>query len=447
MKRFLAALIISCPAWANMNLAPMDFNVGNARAVFVDFSKAVYKITFDTKNQVASVKSEIRFHANHAGRPIFDLIPTPRNLVIDGQSVSQREISLPENVSKVRILSEDVGPGDHVLTMEHVMSTNVQFSSNGRVRSAFWIRDLRDRLFLEQYVPSNLEFDQYPMTLELNFVGMKKFNQDFRSNGTVTKIGDNSWRIEYPAWYTVACPFFHTFPTGSYYTQRFTIRSIDGRNVPITVYTSSSASTQRFATYIKEVFAELEKDYGPWGHPQLTVYGAGGGGMEHPGATMASIQAVDHEMLHSYFAKGVMPSSGNSGWIDEGIASWRDNGYPRNLSTSLQANLAGRSPYARNTDDRCYKVGSALFAYIDNLMQNTGGFKAFLRGYFATYKYTGITTEHFINNLEFFSGLSLTEIFKQHVYIDPPQRMLLREPAQENPNHPALTVEQLRALL
>ena len=108
--------------------------------------------------------------------------------------------------------------------------------------------------------------------------------------------------------------------------------------------------------------------------------------------------------------------------------------------------MAGRSVYARNTDDRAYKVGSDLFGHIDYLMQNTGGLKGFLRGYFQTYKKTQITVDHFRNNLEFFSGLNLGPLFQDQVYTNPAKSKSV-EQVEENHNHPHLTDAQLRSLL
>ena len=55
-------------------------------------------------------------------------------------------------------------------------------------------------------------------------------------------------------------------------------------------------------------------------------------------------------------------------------------------------------------------------AYLDYRLQDMGGLKAFLKGYFTTYKHTVITAQHFKNNLEFFSGLDLTEDFDTYIW-------------------------------
>jgi len=451
MKKFLLLALFSVTAQANMHLAPPDFDVSSGRAVFVDFSKANYKITYDLAKKVASVESEIKFKINRPGKPIFDMVTKPEDLRLDGAPVAHRLVDLPDEASKVRVVWVDVQAGEHTLTMKHTLETNVTFDSNKEaVRSAFWIRDLRTRLFIEQYVPTNLEFDQYQMTLDVVFQGKSRkktsYPIEIMHNGYLKQLSANSYRIEFPEWYMASAPYFHTFPKGAFNVRRFDMKSIDGRTIPFTIYAASGV--EKFVTYAKEVFAELEKDYGPWGHHQFTAYGAGSGGMEHAGATMSSIGALDHEMLHSYFAKGVMPSNGNSGWIDEGLANWRDRGYPALAAPGKVANLAGRSAYARNTDDRAYSVGSDLFGHIDSLMANVGGLKAFLRGYYQTYKHTQITVDHFRNNLEFFAGQSFEHLFQDHVYRNPSKtKANFVESHTIDHNHAPLTAAQLKALL
>ncbi len=449
MKKLISVLsLLSLPAFANLHLAPPDFASKNGRMVFVDFSEAQYDITFDLENQVTTLKSRIIFESTKTGKPVFDLVPRIKSAKIDGVSVKAPEIDLPGKASKVRIVDLNLFPGKHVLEIESEITKNVSYNDEGtRVSSAFWIRDLKDRLFLEQYVPSNLEFDQYKMTMNVNFKGVKKINQDFFTNGVVTQTSPLSWNIVYPDYFTVSSLYFHTTPKGSYRRIDSVYKSIDGRNIPVTVYTMHLMKTSSFRDYAHEILGELEKDYGPWGHSALVAYGTlpGMGGMEHSGATQTSMGALDHEMIHSYFAKGVMPANGNSGWLDESIASWRDKGYQRNPDPQFTgSDIGGQSVFKRNTDDRCYDLGAKFMAFLDYKLQNIGGMKAFLKGYFAAYNHTVITQEHFKNNLEFFSGMDFTHEFETLIWGKNPTEEKHR---RGNPKHLSITEAQLRSLL
>lgn len=447
-KTLLLSALLSTSAFANLHLAPPDFESSIGRAVFVDFQTADYDITYNVLYKRTNVKTKIVFNAEKTGKPLFDLIPDPRNAKLDGQPVKIIETTSPDG-SLLRQVDTVVEPGPHTLEMENTFRENVLYNIlTRRVASGFWIRDLKYRKFMEQYIPSNFEFDQYQMTMNVTFAGIKEAKQDIYTNGKVTKTSPNSYKIVYPSYYTVSCPYFHTTPKGRMKRIDFSYTSIDGREIPITVYGPWWSNPKRFQAESRKVMKELEADYGPWGHDSLVALETipGTGGMEHAGATQTSLAALDHEMLHSYFAKGVMPANGNTGWIDEAIASWRDKGYQRSPVMGFEgSDLGAHSVYQRNTDQRAYVLGAKFMAHMDYRLQDMGGLKAFLRGYFAAYKHTVITTEHFKNNLEFFSGLNLDHEFHTYIWGKNPQGG--EGIVEHNPNHVELTDAQLQSML
>lgn len=444
-------VLATFPAWANLHLAPPDFNNEYGRAIFVDFEKAEYDITYNVLwKKAPRVKTKITFTATRTGKPIFDLIPDVKNAKLNGEPTEVVETTTPDG-SKIRQVLTTVEPGVHTLELENTFRSNVRYQLfRRRVSSAFWIRDLKYRKFLEQYIPSNFEYDQYKMTLNLTFAGTKTAYQDIYTNGDVTQTSPNSYRVEFPEYYTVSCPYFHTTPKGQKKRMDFTYKSIDGRDLSVTVYTSWWSHPRKFKAEAEKIFKELEADYGPWGHKGLVAYQTfpGTGGMEHAGATQTSFGALDHEMLHSYFAKGVMPANGNSGWIDEAIASWRDYGYQRKpLPEFTGSNLGLGSVYQRNTDDRAYALGREFMAYLDYQLQDRGGLKAFLKGYFQTYKHTVITQEHFKNNLEFWSGLDLTDAFNTYIWGENQTEEKESHAHEMSPAHRPLTTADLHKIL
>jgi hypothetical protein len=446
-KWLLLSAFLSNSVFANLHLAPPDFDTENGRAVFVDFKTAHYDVTYNLLWKKTLVRSKIVFDQDKTGRPLFDLIPEASRVTLDGKPVSIQTVVAPDGTT-LRQVDMDLEAGQHILQIENSFSQNVRYNIfSRRVSSAFWIRDLKSRNFLEQYVPSNFEFDQYQMIMNVNFLGIKNSSQDIYTNGALTQTSPNSYKIVFPDYFTVSCPYFHTTPKGQKKRIDFTYKSIDGRNLPVTVYTSWWSHPIKFKLEAEKVFKELEADYGPWGHPGLVAYETfpGTGGMEHAGATQTSLAALDHEMLHSYFAKGVMPANGNSGWIDEAIASWRDYGYQRKPRPGfIGSDLGKGSLYQRNTDSRAYALGREFMAYLDYRLQDMGGLKAFLKGYFTTYKHKVITAQHFKNNLEFFSGLDLTEDFDTYIWGVNPE-----SPQKEtgSPAHRTLSQTELDSIL
>lgn len=448
MKNSLFLLtLFSASAFANLHLAPPDFNYYENRAVFVDFKTAEYDITFDMGKKTTTVSTKIVFESTKFGQPIFDLIPEPTNVKIDGVDVKAEEIVAP-NGGKLRIVNAAIMEGKHVLEIENTFKKNVKYGFLKKsVNAAFWFRDLVDRKFMEQYVPSNFEFDQYQMTMNVTFKNAGSKKQEIFTNGTIKEIKPNTHQIVFPEYFTASCPYFHTTPQGKFRRYDFSYQSVSGREIPMTVYAPFYLLPKKFKSKSLSVMAELEADYGPWAHSSFIAYGTlpFTGGMEHSGATQTSLAALDHEMLHSYFAKGIMPANGNSGWIDEAIASWRDYGYQRHpLPNYKSAGLANHSPYQRYTDYRSYVLGREFMAYLDYRLQDMGGLKSFLRGYFAAYKHTVITTEHFKNNLEFFLG-DLTAEFNTYIFGEdvPEEEMNVKA----NPIHVPMSSKSLEALL
>jgi hypothetical protein len=173
-------------------------------------------------------------------------------------------------------------------------------------------------------------------------------------------------------------------------------------------------------TNLKKYLAELEGTYGAFAHSTFTAYITdSGGGMEYCGATVTSLGALGHETTHSWFARGMMPANGNAGWIDEAIASWRDDGYPRgNGAPRAPRILGGFSPYRRFTTMDAYSYGADLMADFDGMLANTslGGLKNMLKETFAGFRRQTITVQMFQTRLEQSLGRSMQQFFDKYVY-------------------------------
>jgi hypothetical protein len=143
-----------------------------------------------------------------------------------------------------------------------------------------------------------------------------------------------------------------------------------------------------------------------------------GGGMEYGGATMTSTGALGHELIHSWFARGVMPANGNAGWIDEAIASWRDNGYPRRTTgfSNSPINLGGFSQYRRHTTSAAYSSGASFISYLDGTLASVGGMKEMLTLLWIEKRRQTITVPMFQSFLEEKSGKDLSQLFNFYVY-------------------------------
>lgn len=438
----LASLSVPSFGFAALNQAPPSFAYLDGNAVYVDFITANYQLTYDSINKKVDVDTVIRFSSQEFGYPIFDLVAQPTAVILNGKEITSAGVMDPDLESIVRVLKEKVAPGIHELRIKHTLTTNVIFD-NG-VYSGFWMSDLNDRRYLEQYLPTNLEFDQYRMSFLVRVSG-NPLSHVIKANGKVKKIGENYFEIQFPDFYTASSVYFHLFPADNSATNvQFYYPSIDGRLIPVDIYTTYNI--QEFVDATKIILQELEEDYGPFPHNQLIIYGnAPSGGMEHSGATATSLKALGHELFHSYHARALVPANGNAGWMDEAIARWRDNKYPLLEKLNFSSTeLGGHSLWARKTDRMAYTEGSAFLSWIAFRMDEKGlSFKSFLKDYFQKYKYTSVTTQLFQKEITMASGLELDADFNRYIYGKSGNKHARRLKFEENPYHPELTEQQL----
>jgi hypothetical protein len=425
MKFLFTCLFFAGTALANRNdliHRPRSFSTPVGRAVFVDFETADYEISYDANLKYSEVVARIKFSAPESGLPIFDSVTPPVSVILDGETVLSTEVKTPSDETTLRVINKSIGTGLHTMTIKVPLTTLVEFSSEG-IKSAFWTSDLSERNFLERYMPANLEFDQVKMTFTVSFEGLQT-KQKIYTNGFIKEVKNSSksvFKISYPDYFTASSIFFHTTPEGSTNELAFSVKSIDGREIPAIVYAKKPAwgggsPLQSLKNRTTEIFQELESDYGAWPHPVLVVFNSGLGGMEYCGATMTSASALGHELFHSYFARGMMPANGNSGWLDEALASWRDKGYKSITSLSGTSKMSNHPYYMRTTDQAAYTFGERFMSYMEGKLQDKGGLKPFMRHIIEKRKFSPLFVEEFIKEMSSFYDVSVEADFKTYTY-------------------------------
>lgn len=439
MKILLLLAFVASSAWANLQLAPPNFDYKDAKAVFIDIQEGVYDIKYYPSKLSSRVKTTWTFKTAQEGYPLFDFVPKKMAIKINGESARFSKISSPDKVTTYKVVNKKLKAGVHTLEIWSRVKRGTSYGFKS-VNSGFFIKDLKEKKFLEKYVPANLEYDQYPITFNVRVFSKKKHK--IMANGVIVENSWNNYTVTYPDYYSSSSVYFHLFKQGKYRWINTTIKSIDGRDVPVRIYTKWFLSADKYLAKTKVVFKELEADYGAWPHPEVLIYGMHiKGGMEYPGATATSLVSLGHEMFHSYFAKGVIPADGNSGWMDEGLASWRDKGYQTLSHPGYDMfNLGAHSVYKRNTDDNSYKVGRAFFGYINSKID----LKKTLKGYFNKHKHSLVNTDMMIKYFENESGVSLRGDFMQFVLNTNHRDDYVQ--VYENIHHPVLTEEELEQI-
>ena len=447
MKRILLPLLLlSFTAKADLTKAPKNFKFKSGKqAVYVDFQTVDSSIIYDLDREIATVETIITFESAVEGFPIFDLVPNVDSASLNGKSVKVLRIPSPNNETDYKLVDKNILPGTHTLTITNRILSNISFE-NTYVSSGFWMSDLSDRTYIEKYLPANIEFDQYQLNLNVKIHSTQKFDaHEIFTNGVINGDGKN-FQIAFPAYFTASSFYFHLTKKNRLPSEKFQFTTISGKIIPISLYARSNWSMSGVKNEILSILKELEGKFGEWSHPSLTVYIAGQGGMEYSGATITSHRALGHELTHSYFARGVMPIDGNSGWMDEAIASWRDDGYktrskPNFRSTSMSAH----SQYRRYTDRKAYNQGARFMEYLNAELSKMGGLANFLKSLHEVYTHTSINTHTFKKELEEFSGKDYTSDFNKYIFGK--EEFDEKHINHENPYHPKLTKKQLMDLL
>jgi hypothetical protein len=404
--------------------APPSFPYRQSKAVPVDFKSV--ELRLDVRTSKSEGYAIIEFDSHEAGFPFFDLVPSMLRARLNGREIAGKGATLvdaPDRVTKFMVLDEVVAAdASHVL--EIWFDAKYLDLNKGLCRVNFMMSDLASsgREFWEQYAPANFEFDQFKQTLWLTIHDTTTPHEVF-TNGSVASAGTNAWKIDFPEYFTTSSFYLHITDKDRFQVRRANFQGMQNL-VPIISYSETSSLADSGLSRTLQVMKELENTYGPYPHESFVAYVTNyRGGMEHVGSTITSLSALAHEITHSWFARGVMPSSGNSGWIDEAIASWRDNSYPQAKSAPSRSpvNLGGFSPYRRHTTSAAYTDGMKLISEMDFMFRDIArgsqrGMRAILADFFLENQKKTITVAAFQSYLENFTGRDLTAIFRRYVY-------------------------------
>jgi hypothetical protein len=139
-----------------------------------------------------------------------------------------------------------------------------------------------------------------------------------------------------------------------------------------------------------------------------------------------------------------MPANGNSGWLDEALASWRDVGYSRATSLDGSSGMSSHPYYTRTTDKAAYTFGKRFMGLLDGKIQSKGGLKPFLRYMVERHTFAPLFVEEFIQEMNKFYGVSFDADFKRYTYSS---RKMSIDKGIENPIHRKMSIKELAKFL
>lgn len=435
-----------------LNLSPKIFSDSVKTFVPINFISQDLTLSFDVLTNKVNGKSIIQFEVIQKGYPYFELKTPVLDALLNNGNVATFGLSDPDGQNQnFWALDSEVEAGFiHQVELSFELFPDRVSFGDGGVKFLTSMTDVSNVHFFEDWGPVGFEDDAFSLTLHLKLLGSTSSHKLF-SNGQTLVSSADEWTILFPSSFTKSSFYIHLTNSIGLSVATFKYQGIE-KEIPVTVYSSSSSLTNQAVEILPELFKEFETDFGPYAHSSFTAYlHTGGGGMEYAGATISSLGALDHELFHSWFARGVMPADGRSGWIDEAMASWRDNGYFRAnaLLSRGVTNLSNFSPFRKSTPSNSYKDGRYLLAELDLLFANFGGMKPLMREFFGRYKNRVVTNEEFWN---FLSSMTLTNIDRYfHRYtlgIDDHFRLAEESLDEDNDSHHPhlLTQEEILSL-
>lgn len=433
------------PGYVPRGLSTRLFFDGGRAYAPLDLDEQELTLSLDVRGATARGAARLRFHQHVPSRPVFLLGAALTDLTLDGRPAPFRaHLQDPDRQNEYYAVEVELAAEEpHELTAEFTLPAGqVRFDSGG-VGLLTDMSDLAPVRYFEPWAPTGFEDDQFPLSLRILLAGATAPHALY-SNGDGGARGEGEWRLRFPPWFTTSSFFVH-LTDQPFEARRGSYGGLE-REIPLLTYSPSGAAADAALAALPALLRELEADYGPYAHGRFValVTGADGGGMEHAGATITSLRALGHELTHSWFARGVMPADGRSGWIDEGVATWRDQGYPRSaaLLGAAPTNLGDHSPFLRPMPYVVHRDAARLMSEWDLLLAPRGGLRPLLRGLFQRYERRVITGAELRAYLEGETGEDLGPYYERYVSGAAPRWPLAPTSAHPLPPDPAA----LRAL-
>lgn len=362
--------------------APRPKLVDGLLAVPMHIINVSATITFDAATQSASATAEMTFEVGpDAGSPIFDLRQTIISATLNGVVITigdlvHHDFGLGLDHG-LRIIDRTLAAGStHVLSLTYAVdlpnapnARDVVWLASDQLSFDFHLSDLNPSRYLESWLPSNMLFDQFPVALTVVLAGAPPHT--LISNGAVIQNALNDWSVVFPAHFAT-CSHFLKIEADDRVTLQTGSVALSGGAVSIELMklTSDLALDLVAAqTSLASFLSDFDASIGSYMHGDrfvayLTSFSSHS--MEYDGATTSQISALEHEVFHSWWARGLLPASGEDGWLDEAWTTYMvgtPSAIPLDMTDSPVQMWQG-NPWKRNTHNSAYGHGSRVFSGI-----------------------------------------------------------------------------------
>ncbi|NOD88224.1 MULTISPECIES: hypothetical protein [unclassified Ruegeria] len=361
---------------------PVPKLVDGFNAVPIRITNVTGSFEFDATTQTATASAVMEFDVGpHSGFPIFDIRQTIQAATFNGSSIAVSDLAHhdfgPGNDHALRIINRNLMAGSsHVLTLAYALqepqspnARDVIWLPSGALSFDFHLSDLNPARYLESWLPSNLLFDQFPVTLDIALTGAAAHT--LISNGSITQNGSNTWTVAFPAHFA-PCSHMLMIEADSEITQQIGTVNLSGGPVALELTkraTDADLNLNSSEMALASFLTDMDGEVGPYMHGDryvayLTSFNSHS--MEYDGATTSRIGALEHEVFHSWWARGLIPATGEDGWLDEAWTTYMTttpDAAPLDMTDPPVA-MWQNDPWRRNTNGAAYGHGSDVFSGI-----------------------------------------------------------------------------------
>ena len=368
----------------NFDLAPPPVVFDGKTAVPIDISAIDAQLTFDGATSSATGDATLTFVVGPvAGRPMFDLRQVITGVWLDGAPLAVGQV-LTRDLgggagAELRVLDVALAAGSsHTLRLTYSLglpaspaggsyAPGLAWTAGPRLVFNFGFTDLAAARYLEAWVPANLIWDQYAIAIDLRVTGTTVAHRPI-TNGAVTVLGANHWRVAFPATFTALSPLLEVRAADTLTSSSTTVTlPVSGQAVTIEAVKLAANTTVNLATTLANLSTWLvdnEQQAGRYAHGNRFVAFLIQGGMEYDGGCTSGPGSLRHEAFHSWWGRGVKPASQSDGWWDEAWNVYHDAGgtgtQPFDFTES-PVTLATRNAYSRVTPGTAYTAGARFF--------------------------------------------------------------------------------------
>jgi hypothetical protein len=174
------------------------------------------------------------------------------------------------------------------------------FWRDGRADFNFGFSDLAPGRYLESWIPANLIYDKFRLTIEIR-LRHALATHSLVTNASASEVERHLWRLDFPPTTTALSPMIELHPTSELRVQA---ERRGQRRIEVWKAGSRRWRVKRLAEKIGQWLDDNEQLLGPYLHgDRFVAFLQERGGMEYDGACTSSVNSMRHEVFHGWWAQ------------------------------------------------------------------------------------------------------------------------------------------------